>query len=683
VATEITGSITVSPEIFSVLGAQLVSDPFTALSELVKNSYDADAELVEVRFVENEHRSIVVEDDGSGMTLDEIREGWLQIGTPLKRKASVSRMRKRVLVGSMGIGRLASFSVADEVNIQTGSGNTWYDYRLSFDEIVHSATLSAITVPIRKIKQVKERGTIITLTKVKWWPSEEQTDEIKHRLSVLSSPAGTKDFSISLQIQGQTTALEPETSLPAAPIVLDATIDGKGKIVSRLGANGELFEGVIPRTEKIAEQGKTISNTLRNVSLKVFWYSLGERPGQQYWKSSLQTQRALRNLSGVRVYRDGIRVLPYGETGDDWLDLQRRYVNAGPLSRNPRPQQVTGWVSISRLSNPELRDVANRQGLMNTPAFQELRKFCQDRMQEIAEFRRELEPPVPRKTEITPEDKPEIEKAVEVVRNAISGNPMLVERFSLVEKAIGSFFDQADVIALYRDRLTAGLLASLVMHDVGVPFRNISTLMIQASVENCNNERHRKVLPIIGALVPKVIEGYKLLGGGFSGSDYRIRKISVNEAVAANVAQMRAVSGSDRIQIKLEPDKESFSAYVRRTDLWAVITNFIANSIQASAYEHARGRDFPSEREIIIAFRRNGKDLELSCEDNGPGLPDKPEGWIWGAYNSTKSNGSGLGLYIISDVVSWYGGKKSAGPSSRFLSGARFDVTLPGVVRDD
>src|SRR5207302_11400929 len=180
---------------------------------------------------------------------------------------------------------------------------------------------------------------------------------------------------------------------------------------------------------------------------------------QQYWKSSLQTQRALRNLSGVRVYRDGIRVLPYGETGDDWLDLQRRYVNAGPLSRNPRPQQVTGWVSISRLSNPELRDVANRQGLMNTPAFQELRKFCQDRMQEIAEFRRELEPPVPRKTEITPEDKPEIEKAVEVVRNAISGNPMLVERFSLVEKAIGSFFDQADVIALYRDRLTAGLPA--------------------------------------------------------------------------------------------------------------------------------------------------------------------------------------------------------------------------------
>ena len=448
-------------------------------------------------------------------------------------------------------------------------------------------------------------------------------------------------------------------------------------------ANPALFEGTIPKPEKLVEEGKRFADRLKSVSLRIFWYSLGERPGQQYWKSSLDTQRALKSLNGLRVYRDGIRVLPYGEAGDDWLALQSRYVSAGPRSRNPRPQQVTGWVNISRLSNPDLRDVANRQGLMNTPAFQELRRFCQDRMQEIAEFRRELEPPVPRKQEISPEDKPEIEKAVEIIRGAISGNPMLVERFSLVEKAIGAYFDQADLTALYRDRLTAGLLASLVMHDVGVPFKNISTRLIQASNEACNNENHKKVFPIISALVPKVIEGYKLLGGGLTGGDYRIRKVPVNETIAANIAQMRAVSGSDRIQIKLEPSKDSFSAYVRRADLWAMVTNLVANSIQASAYDHARGRNFPSERAIVVSFKRNGKDLELSCEDNGPGLPDKPPGWIWEAYNTTKSDGSGLGLYIIADIVAWYAGAKSAVSSSRFSTGARFEITLPGVVRDD
>jgi signal transduction histidine kinase len=649
----------------------------------VKNSYDADTENVEVKLIENGDRTLVIDDDGNGMTLDDIRDGWLQIGTPLKRQVSTSREKKRVLVGSMGIGRLAVFSLADEVSVRTGRGENWFEFAISFSDVTRATHLSDIKILIKRIPKLKNKGTVITLSKLKWWPTSEEMAEMKNRLSVLASPQGTKDFAITLHLGTQIIPIEPETSLPEAPIVVEATVDAKGKIVSHLKANSLLFDGVIPKKEWTAQEGKTFADRLRNVTVKIFWYSLGERPGQRYWKSSLDTQRALRETSGLRVYRDGIRVLPYGERGDDWLELQSKYVAAGPRSRNPRPQQITGWVSISRLSNPDLRDVANRQGLMNTPAFQELKKFCQERMQEIAEFRRELEPPVPRTREISPEDKPEIEKAIEVVRAAISGNPMLVERFSLVEKAIGALFEQAELTALYRDRLTAGLLAGLVMHDVGVPFRTVSTLVVQASGESCNNEHHKKALQIVSALVPRVIEGYNLLGGGFTGDDYRVRKIPVNETIAANVAQMRIVSGSERVQIKLEPSKESFSAHVRRADLWAVVTNLIANSIQASAYTHARGREFPSEREIIVSFRQNEKDLELSCEDNGPGLPDKPPGWIWEAYNTTKSNGSGLGLYIVSDIVAWYAGTKTAGPSTRFKTGARLEITLPGVIHND
>src|SRR5437773_1051229 len=391
---EVIAGITVSPEMFSVLGAQLVSDPITALSELVKNSYDADAENVSLKFV-GDREGIVVEDDGVGMSLDDIQRGWLQIGTPLKRRTSTSPVKRRVLVGSMGIGRLSAFSIADTITIQTGHREDWFEYTISFSDLIGSTNLSDIKIPIRKISRAKQHGTIIRLSKLKWWPTDEEINQTRIRLSVLASPTGTKDFSISLKFDNQETPIEPESGLPAAPIVVEASIDDRGKIVSHLKANPALFEGTIPKPDKLAEEGKRFADRLKNVSLKIFWYSLGERPGQQYWKSSLDTQRALKNLSGLRVYRDGIRVLPYGEAGDDWLALQSRYVSAGPRSRNPRPQQVTGWVNISRLSNPDLRDVANRQGLMNTPAFQELRRFCQDRMQEIAEFRRELEHPVP------------------------------------------------------------------------------------------------------------------------------------------------------------------------------------------------------------------------------------------------------------------------------------------------
>src|SRR6266571_3623675 len=99
--------ITVNPEILQVLGEQLVSDHITALSELVKNAYDADAERVEVEFTGGDR--LVVSDNGHGMNLDNIRHGWLQIGTPLKRRTSTSPVKKRVFAGSMGIGRLAAF----------------------------------------------------------------------------------------------------------------------------------------------------------------------------------------------------------------------------------------------------------------------------------------------------------------------------------------------------------------------------------------------------------------------------------------------------------------------------------------------------------------------------------------------------------------------------------------------
>ncbi len=81
---------TVHPGIFQVLGGQLVSDRLRALSELVKNSYDADATVVEVRFDEGDPRQIKVSDDGHGMSLREIRNGWLQLGTPLKRQKTES-----------------------------------------------------------------------------------------------------------------------------------------------------------------------------------------------------------------------------------------------------------------------------------------------------------------------------------------------------------------------------------------------------------------------------------------------------------------------------------------------------------------------------------------------------------------------------------------------------------------
>ena len=671
--------ITVNPETVGVLGEQLVSDPLTALSELVKNAYDADAEIVRVRFPGTKD-AIIIEDDGNGMSLKEIVKGWLEIGSALKRKLKrpLSKEKRRVLTGSMGIGRLAAFSLANVIDTQTSQqAGPWRRFRLDFRRIITARNLSKVLVRINVMKsKPAEKGTIITLTDLKWWPSDFQ--QVKFRLSALSSPKDITDFQIFLHHDNEIERIEPEEDLPSSPLVLESSVDNNGAARTEITANAALFEGTLSKTKWIEHHEGDSFPALSGVILRAFWYSLGERPGRRYWKTTLETQRIMREVSGVRVYRNAIRVLPYGQKGDDWLELESRYVALGPMSRSPRPNQLVGWVRISREKNPLLKDVANRQGLMSNEAFSQLKKFCQIAFETLASTRREIEPPIPKGEALSPEDRPEVEKAVEIIRNAISGSPALRERFSLIEKAIGSFYEQSELTVLYRDRLTAGLLASIVMHDVGVPLHSATPMLVSATAENCNNPNHRQALRFISGMVPKINEGYNLLAG-MKVDAYKVRTVDVNEVVGATVSQLKAVAQSEKMDIQFEPT-ETIYARVRRADIWAIITNLVANSIQAADYTHARNRDFPQNRKIIVKVETNKYDLILECEDNGPGLPDRPENWIWEAYNTTKPNGSGLGLYIISDIVSWYSGSKVAQPSVRFRSGALFRITLMGVV---
>jgi hypothetical protein len=665
----------------NVLGEQLVPDPLTALSELVKNSYDADAEVVTITFSKKDD-AIVIADDGHGMSLDDIRRGWLEIGSAIKRRRDRSLIKGRMLTGSMGIGRLAAFSLGHVIEAETGEeGYRWRSFVLNFRKITRARDLSKAKVAISTMpKKPRAHGTTITLSALTWYPKE--FEELKRRLSALCSPKDISDFTIYLKRDDKTERIEPEEDLPASPISIFSRVDSRGHATTTIKASPALYEGSLAKTEWVFDHKGEAYPELSGVTMQSFWYPLGDRPAARYWKTALETKRVLADISGVRIYRDSVRVLPYGEKGDDWLGLEKRYVQAGPMSRRPRPSQLIGWLKISREKNPSLGDVANRQGLKETAGLQQLRKYSQTVFDCLAEVRREIEPIVATRKELSPEDKTEVDSALETVRNAISWSPALVERFSLIETAIESFFEQAELTALYRDRLTAGLLASIVMHDVGVPLNQATPMLMTAAAESCSNENHRRAFQILSGIVPKVNEGYLLLAGGLRPADYKVGRLEVTETVGATVAQMKAISESEKIRISLET-KGVVTAKVRRSDIWAIITNFIANAIQCAAYTHARGRDFPPERDIVVTVEAVGSNLVIACEDNGPGLPDKPEGWIWEAYNTTKPNGSGLGLYIVSDIVAWYSGAKAATASTRFKSGALFRITLPGVVVSD
>lgn len=98
------------------LGARLVGKPHIALAELIKNSYDADARRVRIEFTDD---SIVVEDDGHGMSYDDYVNFWMRVGTTHKLDGARSPELERPFTGSKGVGRLAAQLLAGNLRVSS------------------------------------------------------------------------------------------------------------------------------------------------------------------------------------------------------------------------------------------------------------------------------------------------------------------------------------------------------------------------------------------------------------------------------------------------------------------------------------------------------------------------------------------------------------------------------------
>ena len=111
------------PRVFAALGANLVTDDVVAVIELVKNSFDAFAQNVWVRFSEDPSEGPLLEitDDGLGMTRETIEEVWCTVATPYKDSNPVIKKGDKVrrVVGEKGLGRLSAARLGSRLNMLT------------------------------------------------------------------------------------------------------------------------------------------------------------------------------------------------------------------------------------------------------------------------------------------------------------------------------------------------------------------------------------------------------------------------------------------------------------------------------------------------------------------------------------------------------------------------------------
>lgn len=700
------------------IGDELISSATVAVLELIKNSYDADATAVLVRFVgpltRGEGRVEII-DDGHGMTLDTIRGAWLEPATDFKRRRPRSERFERRVLGEKGLGRFAAAAISQYFYVNTRRMETDRETRVLLDwsdfdhadryldevEVLWEETRPSVIVRAAYQHEAWPRfleanpseahGTILSLEALNTTWSATEFQDLQNAISRLVSPhrdEKAEGFAVYLDVPepfGMFSGLvEPPAVLKHPHYRLEGRIEPDGSYDLKFGTPGALV-GKQGRFTLAGERPPSCGPLEIAVSA---WDrdSVSLRPLAERLGRGLTALRGdINAFAGINVYRDGFRVLPYGEVGNDWLNLDKRRVDNPTLRLSNK--QVNGYIDLTLDRNPELRDQSNREGLIENQAYGDAKELIRASMALLEEERFRL-----RRL-----DGAEAGGAtsgeglftgfdVQGIKRAIAerhpGDKALLQIVEAEERRLSGKVDAfKTVLARYQGLATLGQLIDMVLHESRTP---LASLMLEVKalrrrlkvdkdgeikVSASDSQRILDGLDRLknkGELIDTVFKRIEPFGGRKRG---RPTDQVVEDQVANAVAILHSEIESCGARLKL-PDGKTL-VRVDPAEFQQIVLNLVRNSLHWL-------REVPKEgREIHIEVERlEGGAVTLTVSDSGPGV--SPENWssIFLPYFSTKPDGIGLGLAIVGEIVrDFYDGRLELleeGP----LDGATFRVTL-------
>ncbi|MEO0685779.1 MAG: ATP-binding protein [Cyanobacteria bacterium J06649_11] len=342
------------------IGDELVSSDTVAITELVKNSYDADASCVLIRFTEPLERGkgeIEIIDDGHGMSLEAIQNSWMEPANSIKRKNSRSPRLSRRVLGNKGVGRFAASRLANYLEIVSRAKDSSSEVTALFDWSQfddENKYLDEIEVRWNKTapKKIKpdtfldnfnslaknihfrgKHGTILKAMELRSsWQRGHLTD-LRSSLSRLVSPfeeSITSEFSIYLQLPSNLSDLagkvEPPDSLGEPHYRISGIVneDGTCELISEQRIMEKKHQKEIKKP--LVGNDQLLQCGPFKVDFRVWDLDDLDKLAKRRSTTIRDIKRDLKSAAGVNIYRDGFRVLPYGEPKNDWLRLDMRRV---------------------------------------------------------------------------------------------------------------------------------------------------------------------------------------------------------------------------------------------------------------------------------------------------------------------------------------------------------------------
>ena len=715
--------------LLTMLGDQLIKNERIALVELIKNAYDADADRVEVWFEDfnkdmthNKRSRIVVRDDGTGMRPETVRTQWMNPATPQKyldKRQGRGRTlgKRRVIQGEKGIGRFAVLKLGRVITVTTRQQKAdfetvlAYDFSRFDDDFVSEngqpkeIFLDQIKIDCLQSTPTKlsgsKHGTVIEIQDLKGAWNDSIIKQLCQDISNLTDPVSritgheaSNRLEIAIFCNGEPRSVEANSMETLKSLIEDKSVlNIKGRFHSR--KNTFVFETEASENKISLQDAKITglwvwrqhfdkSNAEAVVGQK---YRCGDFRFQFYifdFSRGIDGRHALTQpeknlLKGHRIYlyRDDVRVYPYGDPDDDWLniDVTRGIGRAGDFFSN---DQIIGWIDITQKDNPNLRDKTNREGLIETGgAAGDLIFLVQTFLSYIKQY------PYARY-----QQKQQQRNATQSVRDGVVAQHLANLKAGLeksghkphirVVAKIEAEYEREKKYLSQRAEMTedlagVGLSVEMASHDIMLLMnraQEIGRRLARAARSEAGDGIREQVDMLVG-VQQQIADGMRDVQSLFKSSRRR-RKILRIEPILDKIYQIYRTLLEQR-EIRYQKVNVSGSPLVANTTD-GVVMQVLINLFDNSSY-WLETVD-PDDREIRVTI--DGEQGELVFSDSGPGVDQEDLPYIFEPFYSGKGQeGRGLGLYIARQLLERYDYRITAAEDhQRVLPGANFVVSF-------
>ncbi len=673
-----------STDILRRLGEELNPNPDQGILELVKNAYDADANTctIQIRNTQVLGGTISVSDDGEGMEKEDIENSWLLLGKSAKNVRKVTRLG-RIPAGNKGLGRLAALRLGTETTLLTRpleEEKKQYSLFIDWRKFDQFDVVEEVDLEIEETVRASSvgRGTEIRIANLRYRITRNDVKRLARGLLLLADPFGDNPSGFQPILKApefeDLEKLVQRRYFDDAEFHLFAEVDTNGQVKATVTdwKGNKLFaadhDEISPKVSKYNCPPATFDIWAYILSSDTFSFRPTTVGEVKAW---------LKEFGGVHLYIHGLRVSPYGNPGNDWLDMN--------LSRVRDPELRPGTnTSIGRMAvigtNEDLLQKTDRSGLVESELFHELKRFATDALDWM--HRRRKEERESKRQQQRQQAKGEVDKAKQTIDEAIKLLPS-EEKKNVEEKF--KDYDRARTketvilkkeVQLYRTLSTAGITAGIFAHESKHPLRLIekNAKLIENRAKTAVSDKFEEFFEGPIGIVQRQAEILKAFGSlTLNFIDHEKRRVSRVDIhkVISDVVDMFALTIKERkTEVRFKYD--AGNPYLRASEaaIESIISNIITNSLKA--FETAP----PQDRLISVETQVADGIVTIVIADNGPGISGISLKDIWLPGETTYPNGTGLGLTIVRDTVKDLGGSISA-LSNGSLGGAEISVELP------